>query len=224
MDLNSIIEIAGNSIYGLQALSAIFGAAYVVLVLRRISQKRFANSASGQAFLEEAVSLAKAKRFEELSRLCDSPPYWSKAVPQLILVALANQDRSPAKLKQLLAERFEREVLSDLDNGVAWINTVIKSAPMLGLLGTVVGMIAAFGKIASMQKSGTDPSILANDISLALITTAVGLIIAIPLMIAISAIQVRIGKMQDAVQDLLGQFLEQFEAVQSRSTGSQRAG
>ncbi len=93
---------------------------------------------------------------------------------------------------------------------------------MLGLLGTVMGMIAAFGKIASMQQAGkTDPSVLAGDISFALFTTAIGLMIAIPLVLAGNMLQIRIGKLQDGVQEQLGEFLDHLAAAQG--TGDKAA-
>ena len=61
-----------------------------------------------------------------------------------------------------------------MDYQISWVNTVVKTAPMLGLQGTVLGMIAAFGKIAAKQATGVNPASLAEDISFALITTAVG--------------------------------------------------
>jgi biopolymer transport protein ExbB len=213
MDLNAIIEQVGNMIYGLQALSAMYGAAVTILVLRRIQAKKFPTNASADAFFNEVLPLVKSKDFEQAAQVCDTPAYWSKAVPQLVLVALENREKPVAKVRQSIGEAFAREVIADLEYRVSSINMVVKSAPMLGLLGTVVGMIAAFGKIATMQKAGSDPSLLANDISLALITTAIGLVIAIPLIVAVTSIQVRIGKLQDSVQQHLGWFLEVFEPV-----------
>ena len=93
---------------------------------------------------------------------------------------------------------------------------------MLGLLGTVLGMINAFAKIAASQGSGgTDPTKLANDISFALLTTAIGLVIAIPLVMAGNLIHIRIGKLQDSVQHDLGVFLEDVEDTQA--SGGARA-
>jgi biopolymer transport protein ExbB len=80
----------------------------------------------------------------------------------------------------------------------------------------VLGMIAAFAKIASANRTGVDPSKLATDISFALITTAVGLMIAIPLVMCMASMQVRIGRLTDAVQHQLGRFLDEFEAARDR--------
>ncbi len=59
------------------------------------------------------------------------------------------------------------------------IESVVQAAPMLGLLGTVIGMIEAFGKV-SQGGGAADPSALANGIWIALTTTALGLAVAIP--------------------------------------------
>ena len=162
----------------------------------------------------------QGRQFDEIVSLCDSPPYWSKAVPQLVLIAMANRHWPLNKLRQLLSETFEREVLSEMDYQMSWVNTVVKTAPMLGLQGTVLGMIAAFGKIAAKQASGVNPASLASDISFALITTAVGLMIAIPLVMCMASMQVRIGRLTDNVQHQIGQFLDQLEHALAKRKSS----
>ncbi len=213
MDFASIIDMASSAVYPLQALLAFAGMFLVLLLLRRIAIKRFNSPASAEAFMNDVRGHLAARRFDEVAQLCDSPPYWSKATPQLMLVALAERQRSLPKLRARLAEQFNTEILADLEYGMAWINTLVKTSPMLGLQGTVLGMIAAFAKIAGRQKSGIDPSDLAADISFALWTTAIGLFIAIPLVIAGAAIQIRIARLQDSVQKQLGEFLEVLEAA-----------
>ncbi len=64
-----------------------------------------------------------------------------------------------------------------------------------------------------MQTQGNDPSKLAGDIGHALLTTAFGLAIAIPLTLAGNMIHVRLGMLQNAVQHQLGAFLEMYEAA-----------
>lgn len=219
MDISPILEYAGTGIYIALALLAVYGVFCVILLVRRIAQKRFASQSAADRFLEDVRESLLKQDFAAVQELCDSPPFWSKAVPQLILVALANRERGTKKLRQLLAEKFERDVLADLEYRTSWINTIVKSAPMLGLLGTVIGMIAAFGKIAAAQQTGTDPSALANDISFALFTTAAGLTIAIPLVMAGAMIHVRIGRLQDSVQQHLGEFLDDFDIALSSSGG-----
>ena len=133
-------------------------------------------------------------------------------MPQLILVGLANRTRPLNKIRKQMSEHFMREILADLEYRMSWINTVVKTAPMLGLLGTVTGMIKAFGKIAGAAATGgMKPEQLAEDISFALFTTAIGLIIAVPLVLMGAWIRVRIGKLSDQVEQYLGVFLEDLE-------------
>jgi biopolymer transport protein ExbB len=216
MDMSSLVGLMSNLIYPMQGIAAVYGLFLTVLVFRRIGQKRFRSQPAADEFLGQVTERLKSRQFDGVAELCDSPPYWSKAVPQLILIALANRDRPIAKLRQLLSETFEREVLAELDYQMSWVNTVVKTAPMLGLQGTVLGMIEAFAKIASSQRAGVDPTKLATDISFALITTAVGLMIAIPLVMCMASMQVRIGRLTDSVQHQLGRFLEELEAANSK--------
>jgi len=231
--MDEILVLAANAIYAAMALTALFGIFWVILLLIRIRQKRFASSAAADQFLDDIRDCLAQKDLNAVADICDTPEHWSKAVPQLVLVATQNMDRPLNKLRRLLAEKFERDILASLEYGTSWIATIVKSAPMLGLLGTVLGMInafakiaasqggtdptklAAFAKIAASQDTGTDPTQLANDISFALLTTACGLVIAIPLVLAGNLIHIRIGKLQDSVQHELGVFLEDVEDTQA---------
>lgn len=71
------------------------------------------------------------------------------------------------------------EALNVMSKNLRIIESVVQAAPMLGLLGTVLGMIEAFGKV-SQGGGAADPSALANGIWIALTTTALGLAVAIP--------------------------------------------
>ncbi len=219
IDLTPILGPAGAAIYIALGLIALYGMFCVILLVRRIAQKQFANDAAAGQFLDEVSKQVKQKNFDAVTEMCDTPAYWSKAVPQLILLALTNRKFGPAKLRRMLGEAFERDVLSDLEYRTSWVATVVKSAPMLGLLGTVIGMINAFAKIGAAQESGLDPKLLAEDISLALFTTALGLTVAIPLVLAGNMISVRIGKLQDSVQQYLGRFVDDLSEATAESGG-----
>ena len=112
------------------------------------------------------------------------------------------------------------DVLADLEYRAGWISTVVKSSPMLGLLGTVIGMINAFQTIAGSGKTGVDPSALADDIGVALFTTALGLTVAIPLVIMAAMVNVRIGKLSDGVQQQIGRFVDELDESRTGDGGS----
>ena len=95
-------------------------------------------------------------------------------------VALINADKPKAELKSIIEEAGRMEV-PILEKYLSGLHTIAVISPLLGLLGTVLGMIQVFSKIV---ETGTkDPSILAGGISQALLTTAAGLTVAIPTLV-----------------------------------------
>src|SRR6185437_5684615 len=213
-DISGLVEFAGNSIYGFQAFDALWGAFCVIVAWRRLSQIRFKSEAVQNEFLDQLDECLAAGDFDAASELCEGD---RRIVPQLALLAMANRDLGYSKVKQLLADRFQRDVLADLEYRITWVVTMIKSAPMLGLLGTVLGMMAAFGKLAGQQK--VDATHLAGDISLALVTTFVGLTIAIPLSLVLATVQVRQRHMEDLAGEGLARFLEAFKPLVEQPEG-----
>jgi biopolymer transport protein ExbB len=92
-----------------------------------------------------------------------------------------------------------------LEKNLSWISLFIAIAPMLGFLGTVIGMIVAFDKI--QQQGDISPTIVAGGIKIALITTVTGLLVAIILQIfynyLVSQIDSIVNKMEDASISLI---------------------
>jgi biopolymer transport protein ExbB/TolQ len=199
----------GNLIYGALALVAIWGFFCIMLVWLRVSQKRFKNEAEQNAFLADLERPLADGNFDAAMQICQDDP---RALAQLAHLALANRRLGFVKVRQLVLDRLQRDVLSDLEHRLSWVYTVIKSAPMLGLLGTVAGMMGAFGKLAAAES--VDAGNLASDIMLALITTAIGLSIAIPLVLAANGINVQIRKMEELIAAGLTQFFEMFRSAE----------
>lgn len=216
----SILKMLEYVIYAALAAAAIYGVFLVVLLIRRVSQKRFSSTRAEAEFSETIREFLMNKDFESVAAHCDSPALWNKAAPQLVLLAISHPELSINKQRQMLAEKFERDILAEIEYRTSWVATIVKSAPMLGLLGTVVGMINAFGKIATMKQTGMDATALAKDISFALSTTAMGLAVAIPLVLAGAALHVRISKLQDSVQQVIGDFLADWDEVRPKKETS----
>jgi biopolymer transport protein ExbB/TolQ len=219
MDLAVITKIIGWVIYGALALIAIWGAFSVIMVWRRVSQSRFRDEEEQAEFLDELDRGLEAGDLKAVQELCDGDP---RAVPELALLAVANRDMTVPKIRSLLTDRFQRDVLADLEYRLSWVYTVIKSAPMVGLLGTVMGMMGAFSKLSRGDK--VNPTMLADDISFALVTTACGLAIAIPLVLSTASINVRIRKLEDLVGTGISRLLESLRSVQARLPAASGAG
>jgi biopolymer transport protein ExbB len=127
------------------------------------------------------------------------------------MYAVEIRDLEFPRLRRQLAERFQQDVLADLDHRLTWVGTMIKAAPMLGLFGTVIGMMGAFAKLSAGTQ--VDPAQMAEDISFALITTACGLAIAMPLVIASASINVRIRKTEELVAAGMARLLDMMKAL-----------
>lgn len=98
------------------------------------------------------------------------------ALGQIISVGLLNRNESRERIKECIEERG-REVVHDMERFLNTLGTIASISPLLGLLGTVIGMISVF---AAITKHGVgDPGVLAGGISEAMITTAAGLTVAI---------------------------------------------
>jgi len=195
----------GNLMYGALAAIALWGAFCLVMVWYRVREKRFRTEDEQDEFLEALDEPMLQGDFEAASEMLEGD---KRAMSQLALLAIINRDLGYTKVRQLLVDRFQRDVLADLEHRLSWVNTCIKTAPMLGLLGTVMGMKGAFGTLSTQES--VKPPQLAGDISLALLTTIWGLSIAIPLILATASVNVRIRKMEDLVAAGLSRFLEAF--------------
>ncbi|RUM53793.1 MAG: MotA/TolQ/ExbB proton channel family protein [Methylococcus sp.] len=95
-----------------------------------------------------------------------------------ILAAGLNNHRHGREVMKESIEETGRQVVHDLDRFLNTLGTIASITPLLGLLGTVVGMIKVFSVITTVGVG--DPAVLAGGISEALITTAAGLSVAIP--------------------------------------------
>jgi biopolymer transport protein ExbB len=98
------------------------------------------------------------------------------ALGKILSAGLKNRNESRERIKECIEERG-REVVHDLERFLNTLGTIASISPLLGLLGTVIGMISVFAAIT--QHGVGDPGALAGGISQAMITTAAGLTVAI---------------------------------------------
>jgi biopolymer transport protein ExbB/TolQ len=212
--MQTLNDIINNSVYVAQALVAFWAVFCGVVVWRRTGTLNFRSLDRQDEFLDQLQPFLTSRAYDDAIQLCEDDP---RAVPQLATLALADRHLEPAALQQTVVEHFQRDVLSDLDYRMSWVSFAIKTEPMLGLLGTVLGMMGAFANLASGDK--VDPTKLANDISFALITTAIGLAVAVPLMLVSAIINVRIRKLEDRISAGLTRLFDMLKPVVGRAAG-----
>ncbi|MBX3666478.1 MAG: MotA/TolQ/ExbB proton channel family protein [Burkholderiales bacterium] len=109
-----------------------------------------------------------------LSQIAASSP-----LGRILAAGLRNEKRTPAVMKEAI-EEAGHVVAIDLERFLTSLGTIAAIAPLLGLFGTVIGMIEIFG---SQGPQGSNPLALAHGISIALYNTAFGLVVAVPSMV-----------------------------------------
>ena len=116
-------------------------------------------------------------------------------------------DREPSRsdIEDVLAVAANTQIKS-LQRGFRVLDTIAQISPLIGLFGTVLGMITAF---QALQQSGNsvDPSILAGGIWVALLTTAVGLAVAMPTSILLTYFESRVERHQLAIETAVTRIL-----------------
>lgn len=207
-----VYDLLGKADYVFLALAALWGTVCVILVWNRVNAKRFKTEEEQDRFLDGIEPQLVQGNFDAALQTCEAD---NRALPAMIALALNNRELGYAKTRQLVMDRFQRDVIADLDQRISWISTVIKIAPMLGLLGTVAGMMGAFATLA--EATTVEPSKLALDIRIALETTLIGLTITVPLLIAMASISNRIKHMEELVAAGLTRFLEAYKIGLSRT-------
>jgi len=150
-------------------------------------------------------SLFENKQYREVIDLTAQEPSY---LSYIVHAALAESPHGYASMERAMEEASE-ERTTKLLRRIEWLNLLGNISPMLGLMGTVWGMIGAFIKI--WQVGGTpDPADLANSIGTALVTTLLGLAVAIPSLSVYAIMRNRIDAMTSeamvASQDLISAF------------------
>lgn len=131
-------------------------------------------------------------------------------VAAVIAAGIAYYDRDEAELRKHMEEVGQLEV-NKLERRLPVLELIVAVAPMLGLLGTVTGLIDSFNVLAALQGIG-EPTALSAGVAEALITTAAGLTVAIPTMVFNSFLSNRVDRlvvdMNKRVSELIDVLLE----------------
>ncbi len=173
----SIIQAAGWPIWPLIFCSV----AALALIVERLLSLRTAKVAPPQ-LLEEVISVTRARlpSADVVKKLGDNSILGAVLASGLRAV-IAEPRLTEAALRDVF-ESSGRAAVHRLERYLSPLGTIASTAPLLGLLGTVIGMIEIFGSQA--PTGANNPAVLAHGISMALYNTAFGLMVAIPSLMA----------------------------------------
>jgi biopolymer transport protein ExbB len=204
--INDIAKSMGDACYGFLALNFLWGLYNVIMGFRRVRELSFGGHEEQAEYVDEVLGMLQSGNFAGVEELTTDD---ARALPQLIDLTVANRQLSYDQLRQVVMEILQRDVMGDLEYRTNWIATTIKCGPLLGLFGTVLGMMAAFGRIGTGEE--VKPEMIAAEISIALVCTAMGLGTAIPFNFMLASLTTKISNFQDALGAGLMRVLDFFK-------------
>jgi biopolymer transport protein ExbB len=155
--------------------------------------------------IDEIQALFDESQFQEAMELCENEPTF---LTRVCGAGIAKIGHPFEVIQSALSEMGDEESVR-LNQKLGWLAVVAAVAPMLGLLGTVQGMIMAFHQIASSGGQAT-PADLANSISIALLTTLFGLMVAIPVISVMAYLRNRLVRSIIEVGAIVEDLFERF--------------
>lgn len=168
-----------------------------------------------RSVLEDVDGLIANHRLKEAKTRLDES---DTPVAKILLAGIEHYDQGTERVMSAI-ENEGMIQMSRLESGLVWLATIANVAPLLGFLGTVAGMIIAFGAIELAGE--VDATLVAGGIKVALITTASGLAIAIPVNIAhnyfVSKIDGLVIEMEETSQNLI----ETLHEIETRPAAAQ---
>ncbi len=201
----TLLERGGVVIWIIGGLSVVAATVIIWKTLRLI-----ALGAWGGAKAEEAVA-----NYEGNGLIPNGIGGGMRLVVVRAAIAALSDASMPETAGREEAERLARRNLAEARRGLRALDVIATISPLLGLLGTVLGMIAAF---QALQSTGAraDPAVLAGGIWEALLTTAAGMAVAIPAALALAWFESVIERVAEDLEDLLTRlFLAQPKTLRS---------
>jgi len=158
--------------------------------------------------LADVEECFEKEEYEQAIAVCEEQPTFFTNV---VAAGLSRINAGHKQMEEAMAEAGE-EAATQLQQKVSYLSLIANIAPMLGLLGTVAGMISAFNKIAT--QTAPNPGELANSIQLALVTTFLGLLAAIPVMCVYHFFKNKVQKIILEVGAVSGELMARFRPVE----------
>jgi biopolymer transport protein ExbB len=174
---------------------AIFGAIAVLIVLERMYFLIIRASLAPGPFMRDIQALVLAGNLDRAIHLCASAP--ASPLANVTKAALRHADADRESL-QLAVEQATLDAVPLLQARVSYLATIANVVTLFGLLGTIVGLIQSFDAVA-VANPEEKQALLAKGIAIAMYTTASGIAVAIPTLIAHSMLVIRGNAILDDV-------------------------
>jgi len=148
----------------------------LAIIIERLYSMRYSRIVR-PAMVNRIENLLRDRKIAEATTICKKYP---SSMTRILLSAILNHDKEKTEIKEIIEDAGRHEV-PVLERYVSLLGTIAMISPLLGLLGTVQGMLTVFGVITAMGVG--HPQLLSQGIKNALITTFAGLTVGIPALV-----------------------------------------
>lgn len=182
---------------------AFFLVAGTVIIIERLYMILFVYHADGGILMQKIQRLLLDNNVDEAIKICNSKKH--AAVYQVFKAALVSSDR-PIEEVQDHIEVTSLSLIPKLQQRMPYLSTIANVSTLLGLLGTIIGLITTFEAVGAVEGSQKQV-LLSTGISTAMNTTAFGLIVAIPCSLIYGYLFNRINTIIDEIEHYSGRLL-----------------
>lgn len=169
----------------------------VAIVIERVIFLFFKYNINGDAFMAQIQKLVLANNIDRAIKLCNANP--NAALPKVIRAGLQKAGKSENDIQNAV-EEATLEVVPDIMKRTLMLSNLASVATLLGLLGTIIGLIQAFDAVAKVAPDKRSEA-LTGSIAIAMNTTAFGLIVAIPSLLAYAVLSSVTKKILDEIDE-----------------------
>ncbi|MCP4606117.1 MAG: MotA/TolQ/ExbB proton channel family protein [Proteobacteria bacterium] len=193
----------------------IFGISVIALAitLDRISMLYLRSKLNVSDFLGRVIGLVEAREYSQAIESCNIRT--QHPLPQVMKAGISKSNRREKEIERAMEKEMLRAI-PRVQKGIGFLGLLGNSATLLGLLGTIFGLIRAFSGVSAASASARQ-QVLAEGISMAMYTTAFGLIVAVPILFAHQLVTGRMDKIllqvEEGASGLLGALAGRLKEV-----------
>lgn len=196
----------------------IFSALALAISAERFFFILFRYNINGPAFMKKIQKLIEARNFDRAIQLCNAAP--NAALSRVLKAGLARHSRPEREMQDAIDE-IALELLPKLQKRTSYLQVIANVATLLGLLGTISGIIQAFDAVANVEPA-MKQKVLTQGISVALYTTAFGLVVAIPALLSHAVLDAKTVKIIDEVDEFSVKLINLLATVNKEDAAKKK--
>ncbi|MDJ0764038.1 MAG: MotA/TolQ/ExbB proton channel family protein [Myxococcota bacterium] len=185
----------------------------LAITIDRVFVLYLRSSLNVSGFLKKVISLIETRNYSKAIETCNISTL--HPLPRVLKAGIAKSNRREKEIERAMETEMLRAI-PKVQRGVGFLGLLGNSATLLGLLGTIFGLIRAFSGVSAASAAARQ-QVLAEGISMAMYTTAFGLIVAVPILFAHQLLTGRMDKIliqiEEGASDLLGALAGRLQDV-----------